>query len=179
MKDLHQIKIGILGGGQLGRMFALSSANFGIHPYFLEKNKDFPAGLVSQQVIIGDFTNEEDVYNFGKQMDLVTIEIENVNTKALTRLKDEGVKIFPDPALIEMIKDKGTQKNFYKDKNLPTSDFIMLKNKADLFEKIASNKITLPFVQKSRTEGYDGKGVLVVRTSEDLDKAFDLSLIHI
>ncbi len=173
MKDLHQIKIGILGGGQLGRMFALSSANFGIHPYFLEKDKDFPAGLVSQQVIVGDFTNEKDVYNFGKQMDLVTIEIENVNTKALARLKEEGVKVFPDPALIEMIKDKGTQKNFYKDKNLPTSDFIMLKNKAELLEQIATNKITIPFVQKSRTEGYDGKGVLVVRTNEDLDRAFD------
>lgn len=173
MKDLHQIKIGILGGGQLGRMFALSSANFGIHPYFLEKEKDFPAGLVSQQVIIGDFTNEEDVYNFGKQMDLVTIEIENVNTEALARLKAEGVKVFPDPALIELIKDKGTQKNFYKNKNLPTSEYIMLKNKAELLQKIDANEITIPFVQKSRTEGYDGKGVLVVQSKDDLSRAFD------
>jgi len=81
MKDIHQIKIGVLGGGQLGRMFALSAANFGIQPYFLEQDTEFPAGLVSQQVIVGDFTNEEDVYNFGKQMDLVTIEIENVNQR--------------------------------------------------------------------------------------------------
>lgn len=170
--DIHNLKIGILGGGQLGRMFALSAANFGIHPYFLEKEKDFPAGLVSHQVILGDFTKEEDVYNFGKQMDLITIEIENVNTKALSRLKAEGIKIFPDPALIEMIKDKGIQKNFYKDKNLPTSDYILLKNKEELLEKIDSKEINFPFVQKCRTEGYDGKGVLVVKKEADLDRAF-------
>ena len=173
MKDIHKLKIGVLGGGQLGRMFALSAANFGIHPYFLEKEKDFPAGLVSQKVIIGDFTNEEDVYNFGKQMDLVTIEIENVNTKALARLKQEGVKVFPDPALIEMIKDKGTQKKFYKDKYLPTSDFILVKNKEELLKKIESKEINIPFVLKSRTEGYDGKGVLVIEKTSDLERAFE------
>jgi len=106
-------------------------------------------------------------------MDLVTIEIENVNTKALSRLKAEGVKVFPDPVLIEMIKDKGTQKNFYKDKNLPTSEFIMIENKADLLQKIEDQEINIPFVQKSRTEGYDGKGVLVVKNAQDLERAFD------
>ena len=166
------IKIGILGGGQLGRMFALAAGNFGIHPYFLEKDKDFPAGLLSQNVTIGDFTNEEDVYNFGSQMDIISIEIENVNTAALHRLKLEGKKVFPDPSLIEMIKDKGTQKEFYVSNELPTSTFTYVNNKVDLLAKISSGEITFPFVQKSRTEGYDGKGVTVIREDADLKRAF-------
>ena len=174
MKDIHNIKIGILGGGQLGRMFALSAGNFGIHPYFLEQDKDFPAGLISQNVIIGDFTNEEDVYNFGKEMDIISIEIENVNTAALQRLKTEGKSVFPDPDLIQMIKDKGTQKEFYKKNNLPTSKFIYVNDKNDLKNKIAAGEISIPFVQKSRTEGYDGKGVLLVHTEKDLERAFDV-----
>lgn len=174
MQDLHQIKIGILGGGQLGRMFGLAASNFGIHPYFLEKDNQFPAGMISQRIIEGDFTNEEDVYNFGCQMDIISIEIENVNTKALHRLKQDGKKVFPDPSLIEMIKDKGTQKEFYQKNDLPTSKFIYANNKSDLLNKISNGEITIPFVQKSRTEGYDGKGVLVVNDEKDLAKAFDV-----
>ncbi len=174
MNDIHSLKIGVLGGGQLGRMFALAAGNFGIQPYFLEKAKDFPAGLVSQNVTIGDFTNEKDVYNFGKEMDIITIEIENVNTAALHQLKKEGKKVFPDPSLIEMIKDKGTQKEFYKANGLPTSDFVFIQNKVDLLYKLEKGEIEIPFVQKSRTEGYDGKGVLVVNSASDLKRAFDV-----
>lgn len=177
MSNIHELKIGILGGGQLGRMFALAAGRFGIHPYFLEKDSSYPAGLVSQRVTIGDFTNEEDVYNFGKQMDIISIEIENVNTIALQRLKNEGAKVFPDPDLIEMIKDKGTQKEFYKKNNFPTSHFTYVNDKTDLKEKINQGEITFPFVQKSRTEGYDGKGVTVIQEANDLENAFDVPSI--
>jgi len=175
MSNIHEVKIGILGGGQLGRMFALAAGNFGIHPHFLEKDKNFPAGLLSQNVKLGDFTNEEDVYNFGSQMDIISIEIENVNTAALHRLKAEGKKVYPDPSLIEMIKDKGTQKEFYISNEMPTSTFTYVNDKADLLAKISSGEVTFPFVQKSRTEGYDGKGVTVIKEEADLEKAFDVA----
>lgn len=175
MSNIHELKIGILGGGQLGRMFALAAGNFGVHPYFLEKDKNFPAGLISQNVILGDFTKEEDVYNFGKDMDIISIEIENVNTAALYRLEKEGKKVFPQPSLIEMIKDKGTQKEFYQNNHLPTSPFTYVNDKADLEARIKSGVIRFPFVQKSRTEGYDGKGVQVIKDESDLVNAFDVA----
>ncbi len=170
----QQLKIGILGGGQLGRMFALKAAEFGVHPYFLDKQTDFPSGLISQRFWVGDFQHGLDVYDFGKRMDIVSIEIENVNTQALTKLESEGVMVFPSSDTIALIKDKGTQKEFYKINNFPTSPYLLYQSKSEVLEAIHSGKVKAPFVQKSRTAGYDGKGVQVVRSHEELEALFDV-----
>jgi len=171
--DLNTKKIGILGAGQLGRMFALASANLGIHPYFLDKQSDFPAGLISHQITEGDFTNYDDVLSFGLDKDILTIEIENVNTDALLTLEEKGVQIYPQANIIELIKDKGKQKQFYKENHFPSSKFILYENKIEVLKDLENGSIYFPFVQKLRTEGYDGKGVLVVKSQADSDQLFD------
>ena len=172
-ENLHQKKIGVLGGGQLGRMLSLSASNLGFHLHFLDREKDFPAGLVSSQLSIGDFTSKQDVLNFGEDMDILTIEIENVNTEALHELEDAGKKVFPQAKIIDLIKDKGLQKEYYLKQHLPTSTFQLFNNSTEIKNSINEGKVILPFVQKARTEGYDGKGVLVVRNSDDLLDLFN------
>ncbi len=171
-ENLHQKKIGVLGGGQLGRMLNLAASNLGFHLHFLDKEIDFPVGLVSSNLSTGDFTNKEDVLTFGQNMDILTIEIENVNTEALRELQASGIKVFPQPKIIDLIKDKGLQKMFYEKQDLPTSEFKIYENNQAIKKAINENKIAIPFVQKARTEGYDGKGVLVVKKKSDLEKLF-------
>lgn len=170
--NLHQKKIGVLGGGQLGRMLSLAANNLGFHLHFLDREKDFPAGLVSPLLSKGSFTSKEDVLKFGEEMDVLTIEIENVNTEALHTLECAGKKVFPQPKVVELIKDKGLQKEFYKEQHLPTSAFQLFNNEKEILEAIQEGKINIPFVQKARTEGYDGKGVFVVKEVSDLDHLF-------
>ncbi len=161
-------KIGILGGGQLGKMLALAAANRDLPIWSLDKSKDFPAGPFSTKFIEGDFKNYNDVYNFGKQVDVLTIEIEHVNVDALLQLEKEGVKIHPSPRALNIIKDKGLQKQFYKDNDLPTSDFTFYDGAEAIRTAVESGDLSLPFVQKSRGGGYDGKGVAVIKTQSDL-----------
>ena len=155
-------------------MLAQEASKLDIDISFLDKSLDFPAAKISRSFEIGDFTDFDDVLKFGRTKDIVTIEIENVNTDALKQLEEEGVKVFPNADTIAMIKDKGAQKQFYTQENLPTSPYILVANKSEIISKIDSGDIRYPFVQKSRVAGYDGKGVTVINNAGQLDKCFDV-----
>jgi len=163
-------KVGILGGGQLGKMVALAAGNWHFPIKFLDKTAEFPTGRYAAEFVEGDFKNYDDVYNFGKDCDVISIEIEHVNTDALLQLKKEGKTIHPDPEKLLIIKDKGLQKQFYQKHNLPTSPFQLFDNEEFIIESVMDGKLKLPFVQKTRGEGYDGKGVAVIKTEADFSK---------
>ena len=163
-------KIGVLGGGQLGKMLALAAINWDISIHILDKDASFPAGSVCNNFVTGDFKNYDDVYQFGKKMDIITIEIEHVNTAALLQLEKEGKIIHPSPTALNIIKDKGLQKAFYQKHQLPTSSFRLYANDAELKNAILKGSQKLPLVQKARTAGYDGKGVVIIRNLSDIEK---------
>lgn len=163
-------KLGILGGGQLGKMLTLAASNWDVNTYVLDPNNECSAANTCSKYVQGDFTNYEDVYNFGKEVDLITIEIENVNIDALKQLKAEGKTVYPDPQILEIIKDKGLQKTFYKEHNIPSSEFELFNDEQAIKDAVQKGDLTIPFVQKSRSEGYDGKGVKVVTTLDDLNE---------
>jgi 5-(carboxyamino)imidazole ribonucleotide synthase len=178
------MKIGILGGGQLGKMLFEASPAFDIELYFLENDINAPCSGFKNAFQLGNILDENDVYNFGKNMDIISIEIENVNIYALKRLENEGKKVFPQPHIIALIQDKGTQKQFYQQHNIPTSEFELVKDNAEkklFFEHLTNIQKGIKiqdFVQKMRTGGYDGKGVQVLKTKEDLDnQLFDVPCI--
>ncbi|GAC1385314.1 MAG: 5-(carboxyamino)imidazole ribonucleotide synthase [Ginsengibacter sp.] len=162
-------KVGILGGGQLGRMLLQAAANYPVHTSILENHENCPAGHLAHHFVKGDFRNYDDVYSFGKGLDAITIEIETVNVEALEKLQDEGVKIYPKPSALKIIRDKIVQKNFYKDNNIPTSDFVITNNRS----AIAQHESFLPAIHKIGQGGYDGKGVISIKTVKDIDNAFD------
>ena len=163
-------KVGILGGGQLGKMLSLAAGNWHLPIHIMDKSADFPAGPVCFEFTQGDFKRFEDVYQFGKTVDLLTIEIEHVNTEAMLQLEAEGLAIYPQPSILNTIKDKGLQKQFYEQKGLPSSDFQLFENEEALRAAIKSGALQTPFVQKSRTAGYDGRGVAVIKSDTDFDK---------
>ena len=162
-------QLGILGGGQLGRMFIQSAISYGTPIHILDPNSLCPAAHLCDSFTEGSFNDYEAVLNFGKGKDILTIEIENVNTEALFELEKQGVKVFPQPRIIELIKDKGVQKQFYVDNGIPTSPF-QLCNSLEEVKK----KATFPIVQKMRKGGYDGKGVQILKSESDLEKAFEV-----
>ncbi len=163
------LKIGVLGGGQLGRMMIQSGIDFNLDISVLDPDPNAPCKNLTGNFQVGKLTDFDTVYQFGKGKDLVTIEIENVNTDALKKLQEEGVKVYPQPEVIETIKDKGTQKDFYKANGIPTSEYMLLDNKAQLNDHIDF----LPAVHKLRTEGYDGRGVKVLKTKDAIAEGFD------
>ena len=163
------LRIGILGGGQLGRMLLQVAANYPVETFVLESGKKPPAASLCHHFIEGDIKNHDAVYNFGKLVDVLTIEIEHVNIEALFKLEEEGLKVFPNPQALKIIKDKGLQKEFYKKHNIPTSEFHLINRKHELNSYLNF----LPVAQKIRSGGYDGKGVEILRESEDFHKAFD------
>src|SRR3982751_2384444 len=126
------VKAGILGGGQLGRMLLQQAANYPVETYVLENDPECPAAHLCHHFVLGDIRNYDDVYNFGKGLDAVTIEIESVNVEALEKLESEGVKIYPRPSAIKIIKNKITQKRFYKEHSIPTPDFRITQNLEEL-----------------------------------------------
>jgi len=162
-------KLGVLGGGQLGRMLIQSAIDLNLNVLIQDPDINAPCSQLATQFFQGSITDYESVYNFGKNCDLITIEIENVNADALQKLSEEGVKVYPQPHIISMIKDKRLQKSFYKDNNIPTADFLLTDNKDD----VAANKSFIPAMHKLGTEGYDGRGVQKILTESDLPKAFD------
>ena len=163
------IKAGILGGGQLGRMLLQAAANYPVETYILENDTQCPAAHLCQHFTKGDITNFEDVYNFGKGLDVLTIEIESVNEDALEKLEMEGVKIFPNVAALKIIKNKIIQKEFYKTIEVPSGEFIITNSRADL----NLHKNFLPAVHKIAKGGYDGRGVELLHTENDFEKGFD------
>lgn len=162
-------KIGILGGGQLGKMLALAAANWDFKIYSLDPTPEAPASAVSTGFTVGDFKDYDQVMTFGADKDLISIEIEHVNTDALRALEQMGKKVHPSPAALDIIKDKGLQKQFYQENNIPTAYFELFEDEKALKKAITSGLWTLPLVQKTRTAGYDGKGVAILRTLEDLE----------
>lgn len=175
MKPTHFYNktLGILGGGQLGKMLCIPAANWHLKMIMLDPAKDCPASIVCNNTQQGNFTDYDTVYSFGQQADVISIEIENVNVDALLKLKEEGKEVHPSPAALKIIQDKGLQKEFYAKNNLNSPAFILLENKNQVIEHIQVGKIKYPFVQKSRTAGYDGKGVAVINTANDLNKLLD------
>lgn len=162
-------KIGILGGGQLGRMLLQAAANYPVETYLMENDPGCPAAHLCHHFQLGDISNFDAVYQFGKQLDAITIEIESVNEAALEMLEQEGVKVFPRPAALRTIKNKILQKQFYQEQQLPTADFCITQNKKELLEQAAF----LPAVHKIGEGGYDGRGVQVIPTHDLLDQGFD------
>ena len=162
-------KIGILGGGQLGRMLLQASANYPVETYLMENDDECPAAHLCHHFTKGDIKDFEDVYNFGKSLDSVTIEIENVNVEALEKLEAEGVKIFPKPSVLKIIKNKILQKQYYSQYQVPTAEFIVTHDQAELMRQ----EKFLPAVHKLGEGGYDGRGVEIIKTKDDLHKAFD------
>jgi len=162
-------KTGILGGGQLGRMLLQAAANYPVETFVLEKDAECPSAHLCSHFTKGDITNFDDVYNFGKDLDAITIEIESVNIDALKKLESEGIKVYPRPAALEIIKNKIAQKNFYKENNIPTSSFVITSQKGQLQKHIDF----LPAAHKLALGGYDGRGVQILKNENDLEKAFD------
>ena len=164
-------KIGVLGGGQLGKMLAQAAADWNLSIEVLDPTPNCPASGSAKQ-IVGDFKNYDDVISFGMKHDIITIEIENVNLDALKELERLGKTVYPTPSSIELIQDKGLQKLFYQMHSIPTADFKLVESKDHIIQCIASKEIKYPFVQKLRKEGYDGRGVQIIRNESDLDKLF-------
>src|SRR6476620_6505257 len=126
------LKVGILGGGQLGRMLLQAASNYPVETWVMENDPECPAAHLCHHFVKGDIRNFDDVYNFGKSLDAITIEIESVNEAALEKLETEGIKIYPKPSALKTIKHKILQKQFYKEKQIPTSEFVVTKNRHDL-----------------------------------------------
>lgn len=166
-KSFYGLRLGILGGGQLGRMLIQAASNYNVHCIVLDPDTNAPCKDFSKEFINGDLLDFDTVYNFGKKVDLLTIEIEHVNVDALEKLKNEGIIIYPQPEIIRTVQDKGLQKEFYKKHSIPTANFTIIENKSE----IKSNDF--PLVQKLRKSGYDGKGVLKLNSKSDIDRAFD------
>lgn len=160
--------MGVLGGGQLGRMLLTETQKFDIYTLILDKNPEAPCAQICNEFHQGDLFDFDTVYNFGKKVDLLTIEIENVNIDALEKLQAEGLTIYPKPANLRIIQNKARQKLFYKDHQIPTADFSHYAFLEELKHSYENNIIEFPFVWKSAQFGYDGTGVKVVRTYEDL-----------
>ncbi|WP_291777343.1 5-(carboxyamino)imidazole ribonucleotide synthase [Cecembia sp.] len=170
MQNNYQQKIlGILGGGQLGRMLIQSAISYNIDIHILDPDSNAPCKSICQKFTQGSLADFETVYAFGKDCDIITIEIENVNTEALEKLQEEGKEVFPQPHLIRLIQDKRLQKTFYKENSIPTAPFVLTENKQAVINQTAF----LPAVNKLGREGYDGRGVQILRKEEDLENAFD------
>lgn len=170
MKAFYQdFRLGILGGGQLGRMLIQSCANFDVFTAVLDPSSEAPCKELASEFQAGSITDYDSVYRFGKTVDLLTIEIENVNVQALYQLEREGLPVYPQPRVIEIIQDKRTQKQFYRDHGIPTPDFVLVDDRADA----ARHADFLPAFNKIGKGGYDGGGVQRIQSAAALDKVFD------
>jgi 5-(carboxyamino)imidazole ribonucleotide synthase len=165
----EQFVLGILGGGQLGRMLIQEAINLNINTAILDPDANAPCRHLTGSFVHGDFRDYDQVLAFGRKAGLLTVEIEHVNTKALLQLEAEGIPVYPQPRVLQMVQDKGLQKQFFLEKGIPTSEFVLTEHKNDL-QKHAH---LFPAVQKLRTSGYDGKGVQVLSDFNELSKAFD------
>jgi 5-(carboxyamino)imidazole ribonucleotide synthase len=164
------LKLGIIAGGQLGKMLIQEASKWDIITYVLDNDENCPAGKIASHFVKGNNLDFEAVYQFGKLVDVLTFEIENVNIEALKKLKSEGHKIVPDPEILALIQDKGLQKEFYEKNGIPTSAFKIFDSETAILSSIEKGEIHFPFVQKLRKGGYDGRGVAVINDKSDLTK---------
>jgi 5-(carboxyamino)imidazole ribonucleotide synthase len=165
----NSLILGVLGGGQLGRMLIQTAINYNQDIHILDPDPNAPCKDLAQEFTVGSLKDFDTVYEFGSKCDVITVEIESVNTEALEKLVNEGKQVYPQPHILRLIQDKRAQKEFYVANGIPTADFILTANKAEVIH----NADFLPAVNKLGKEGYDGRGVQVLRTEADLDKAFD------
>lgn len=163
------LKIGILGGGQLGRMLLQAAANYPVETFVMENDPQCPSAHLCHHFVQGNITNYDDVIRFGKDLDAITIEIESVNGEALEALEQQGVRVYPKPSALRIIKNKILQKQFYQQIGVPTAPFVVTENRLGL-ERHAD---FLPAVHKVGMGGYDGRGVQVLRGVSDIEKGFD------
>ncbi|MBY0542789.1 MAG: 5-(carboxyamino)imidazole ribonucleotide synthase [Sphingobacteriaceae bacterium] len=168
-KQISELKLGILGGGQLGRMLIQEAINYNLTTLVLDPDPDAPCKHIANKFECGSITDFDTVYNFGKKADIITIEIEKVNIEALEQLEKEGKLVFPQARVIRLIQDKGVQKQFFKENDIPTAPFQLVNSKEDL---LATN-FTYPYILKQRKDGYDGKGVMKISNIGAIDNAFD------
>ncbi len=162
-------KVGILGGGQLGRMLLQAAANYPVETFVMESDPECPAAHLCHHFVHGDIRNYEDVFNFGKGLNAITIEIESVNEEALEALEATGVKVYPRSSALRIIKNKIRQKQFYAEQDVPSSKFVVTQS----LEELAQYSDFLPAVHKIGSGGYDGRGVQVIATPDDIKKGFD------
>jgi len=170
-------KLGILGGGQLGKMLLTETRKFDIQTYVLDPSDEAPCKVGCNHFFKGDLMDYDTVYNFGKQVDILTFEIEHVNITALEKLEAEGIQVYPSPKTLNLIQNKGTQKDFYAQHKIPTADYRRFETLAELRLAVEESKILMPFVWKSTEGGYDGMGVKVVRNAETLESLPDVQCI--
>ncbi len=162
-------KLGILGGGQLGKMMLYETRKFDIHTKVLDPSKEAPCKISCNEFQQGDLMDYDTVYNFGKKVDVLTIEIENINLDALEQLEEEGIKVYPPSQTLRTIQNKATQKLFYVDHDIPTAPFSRFAHTSEIEDSISNGGMEFPFVWKCTKFGYDGQGVKVVRSLKDLD----------
>lgn len=170
-------KLGILGGGQLGKMLLFDTRKFDIQTYVLDPSDEAPSKIACNHFFKGDLMDFETVYNFGKKVDVLTFEIELVNLEALLKLENEGLKIYPSPKTLKLIQNKGIQKDFYTEHAIPTAKYKRFENLKSLIVDILDSKKKLPFVWKCTEFGYDGNGVKVIRELSDLDNLANVECI--
>lgn len=169
MKSFYgDLRLGILGGGQLGRMLIQKAIDYNINVNVLDPDPDAPCKHICNEFTVGSLNDYQKVYDFGKKTDLLTIEIEKVNVDALEKLEEEGVLVYPQSRIIRLIQDKGLQKEFFRQNNIPTAPFHLISSVNDLKEAA----FAYPYVQKLRKDGYDGRGVQMIRSEKDLSHAF-------
>ena len=162
--------LGILTGGQLGRMMLPTCMRFGLNVHIMDDDPSAPAGSFCGRFMQGDPLSAEAVFQFGQYLDCVTLEIEHVSLNGLKQLETVGVNVYPKPALLEIVQDKGLQKQFYQESGFPTSPFELIEGRSE----ITPERFSLPVVQKSRRDGYDGRGVQVINGPDDIVDAFDV-----
>src|SRR5258708_10741447 len=162
------LKLGILGGGQLGRMLIQQAINYNVTVKVLDPDREAPCRKLCDEFMVGSLGDYETVYKFGKKVDLLTIEIEKVNVDALEQLEKEGVQVYPQPRIIRLIQDKALQKQFFKENDIPTAEFQVISSA----EQLRKSHIPFPYIQKLRRDGYDGKGVYKVMDETYLANAF-------
>ncbi len=167
------LRLGILGGGQLGRMLIQKAIDFNIETQVLDPDAQAPCRNIATGFTLGDFNDFQTVYDWGKEQSLITIEIEHVCTEALLKLEAEGISVFPQPAIIKMVQDKASQKIFYRDHGIPTAPFSLVDSRNELLKL---NR-PFPYIIKTHKAGYDGKGVMKINSVADLDRAFDEPLV--
>lgn len=168
-KQISDLKLGILGGGQLGRMLIQEAINYNLTTLILDPDTDAPCKHLANYFECGSITDFDTVYNFGKKADIITIEIEKVNIEALEQLEKEGKLVYPQSRVIRLIQDKGVQKQFFKENNIPTAPFQLVNTKEDM----RNSHMPFPYILKQRKDGYDGKGVMKINNIADIENAFD------
>jgi 5-(carboxyamino)imidazole ribonucleotide synthase len=162
-------KLGILGGGQLGRMLLQKAADFNIPSAVLDPDPEAPCRHLTEHFVCGNFNDEQAVLDFGRAADMLTIEIEHVHAGALEQLEASGIAVYPQPRIIRLVQDKGLQKEFYRDHGIPTAGFVLAAGR----EELRGLSRAYPLVQKLRTGGYDGRGVKMIASPDQADAAFD------